>query len=113
VGKLKKALPYKVAKRLAELFQENDATPFSSARWRAMVHETGNRAGLLMCGDLRVAASIVAAEQVPGAAVGPELLREQARVGGPLRGLLRWAISEEYFSLREFLGTGVSKAAAA
>jgi hypothetical protein len=113
VAKLKKALPYKVAKRLAELFQENDATPFSSARWRAMVHETGNRAGLLVCGDLRAAATIVAAEQPDAGDPTPERLREVARTPGPLRGLLRYAISEEYFTLREFLGTGVPKAAAA
>jgi hypothetical protein len=114
-AKLKKALPYKVAKRLAELFQENDATPFSSARWRAVVHETGNRAGLLVCGDLRAAAQIVAHEQAPevGEAPEAEVLRELARAEGPLRGLLRYAISEEYFALRESLGTGVSKAAAA
>jgi tetratricopeptide (TPR) repeat protein len=114
-AKLKKALPYKVAKRLAELFQENDATPFSSARWRAVVHETGNRAGLLMCGDLRAAAVIVAREQsgAAEAAPTPDQLREQARTPGPLRGLLRYAISEEYFTLREALGTGVSKAVAA
>jgi hypothetical protein len=115
-AKLKKSLPYKVAKRMAELFQENDATPFSSARWRAVVHETGNRAGLLMCGDLRAAARIVAAEQSTAAGAQdptPEELREQARTPGPLRGLLRYAISEEYFTLRESLGTGVSKAAAA
>jgi golgin subfamily B member 1 len=115
-AKVKKALPYKVSKRLVELFQENDATPFSSVRWRQVVHETGNRAGLLMCGDLKVAARIVLGETVPTlvrSEVTPEVLREHARTKGPLRELLRYAISEEYFNLRESLGTSVSKAAAA
>jgi tetratricopeptide (TPR) repeat protein len=113
VAKLKKTLPYKVAKRLAELLQESHDTPFSSARWRAVVHESGNRAGLLMCGDLRLAARLLLEEQSPGAAVEPAVLREQARAPGPLRELLRFAVSDEYFVLRECLGTSVPKAAAA
>ncbi len=115
-AKLKKTLPYKVAKRLAELFQENDATPFSSARWRAVVHQTGNRAGLLVCGDLRVATQIVLAESEAaggGAEAGPAQLKDAARKPGPLRDLLRYALSEEYFGLRESLGTSVRRAAAA
>jgi hypothetical protein len=113
VAKLKKTLPYKVSKRLAELLQESHETPFSSARWRTVVLESGNRAGLLMCGDLRVAARILLREQAPDAAAGAEAMREQARNAGPLRELLRFAVSDEYFVLRECLGTSVSKAAAA
>ena len=64
-AKLKKALPYKVSKRLAELFQEHESRPFSSARWRTVVQETGNRAGLLMCGDLATAARVVLRETLP------------------------------------------------
>jgi tetratricopeptide (TPR) repeat protein len=112
-AKLKKALPYKVAKRLAELLQEHDATPFSSARWRFVVHETGARAGLLMCGDLRAAAKVVLTEQAKGVEPTAEALREHARGRGPLLELLRYAISDEYFTLREALGTSVTKAAAA
>jgi hypothetical protein len=120
-AKLKKALPYKISKRLAELFQENDTTAFSSVRWRAVVQETGNRAGLLMCGDLRAAARIVLREQTRAepsegdteVELTPHALRERARIPGPLRELLRYAVSEEYFTLRDSLGTSVSKAAAA
>lgn len=114
-AKLKKALPYKVSKRLAELFQEHEAQPFNSARWRAVVQETGNRAGLVMCGDLATAARIVAREVMsdPSADPTPELMLEQAGKAGPLRGLLRFAMSDEYFVLREGLGTTVSSAAAA
>src|SRR6185436_7201057 len=53
VAKLKKVLPSKVAHRRAELLQESHETPFSSARWRSVVLETGNRAGLLMSRDLK------------------------------------------------------------
>ena len=113
VAKLKKALPYKLAKRLAELLTENNETPFSSARWRSVVLDTGARAGLLMCGDLKVAAGIVLREQSPDAGTDPESFREIARTPGPLRELLRFAVSDEYFILRESLGTSVSKAAAA
>ncbi len=114
-AKLKKALPYKVSKRLAELFQENDSTPFSSVRWRAVVIETGNRAGLLLCGDLQAAARVVMRELASGDSppVDAALLREHAVKDGPLRALLRYAVSEDYFALRASLGIGVSRAAAA
>ena len=114
-GRLKKALPYKVSKRLAELFSENETTPFSSARWRAVVLETGNRAGLLMCGDLATAARLVVQASLPNAPaqVTPEYLREQAGKEGPLKELLKYAISDEYFALRESIGTSVTKAVAA
>ncbi len=113
-AQIKKALPYKVAKRLAELFQENDQTPFSSARWRTVVHETASRAGLLMCGDLRAAARLVLREQLgDDAEPSADLLREHAAKPGPLRELLRYAVSEECLALRESLGTAARKAAAA
>lgn len=114
-AKLKKALPYKAAKRLAELFQQNEQTPFSSANWRAMVRATGDRAGLLVSGDLATAARIVLAETVEGIGetVDADVLREHAGKPGPLRELLRYAISVEYFTLRESLGTAASRAAAA
>jgi hypothetical protein len=114
-GKLKKALPYKVSKRLAELFQQSGDTAFNSARWREVVHETGNRAGLLMCGDLAVAARAILSEMVADlpARVSAEVVREHAAKPGPLRDLLCFALSEQYFTLREVLGTGVTKAAAA
>jgi tetratricopeptide (TPR) repeat protein len=113
VAKLKKLLPYKVAKRLAELLQENHETPFSSARWRAVVLETGARAGLLMCRDLRVAATILLREQAPDAAPDAATMRDQARAPGPLRELLRFAVSDEHFILREALGTSAGRAVAA
>jgi hypothetical protein len=112
-AKLKKALPYKVAKRLAELFQENETQPFSSVRWRTVVEETGNRAGLLMCGDLATAARAVFQESHPGVEPDAEAYLVAAAKPGPLRELLRFSISDACFALREVLGTSVPRAAAA
>jgi tetratricopeptide (TPR) repeat protein len=112
-AKLKKALPYKVAKRLAELFQENETQPFSSVRWRTVVEETGNRAGLLMCGDLATAARAVFQESNPGVEPDAEAYLVAAAKPGPLRELLRFSISDACFALREVLGTSVPRAAAA
>jgi hypothetical protein len=111
--KMKKALPYKLAKRLAELFQEHEATPWGSARWRAVVAETGNRTGLVLCGDLATAARIVLAESGAGGDLDAAVMREQAAQATPLRELLRYAVTEEYFAAREILGTAVSSKAAA
>ena len=111
--KLKKALPYKVSKRLAELFQENEAQSFSSVRGRDVVDETGTRAGLLMCGDLATAARVVLQERTPGVPPSPEAFTAAACEPGPLRELLRFSISEACFALRETLGTSVPRAAAA
>jgi tetratricopeptide (TPR) repeat protein len=62
VARWKRALPYKVAKRLAELFAQLSDTEFSTARWRKAVQRTGNRAGLLTSGDLIAAARVLRAE---------------------------------------------------
>jgi tetratricopeptide (TPR) repeat protein len=114
-AKLKKNVPYKVSKRLVELFQELGSTSWSSVRWRAVVLQTGNRAGLLLCGDLRTAARIVLHERASGAPPQPsaEELRALAAKYDPFRELIRFAISDEYFYLREKIGTAVASAVAA
>jgi tetratricopeptide (TPR) repeat protein len=80
----KRQLPYKVAKRLAELFAEKAETQFSSVRWRRGVEHTGNRAGLIASGDLTAAARILESEG------DREALRE----------LARFAVSDDYLALR-------------
>jgi tetratricopeptide (TPR) repeat protein len=114
-ARLKKNVPYKVSKRLVELFQDLGTTSWSSLRWRAVVHHTGNRAGLLMCGDLKTAARIVLHEggAEPLETMTPEEVRQLAAAHEPLRELLRYAISEDCFRLRERLGTAIASAAAA
>jgi hypothetical protein len=111
-AKLKKNVPYKVSKKLVELFQELGSTSWSSVRWRSVVHQTGNRAGLLLCGDLRTAAVALAKEKLSGSPSATEL-RELATKYEPLGDLIRFAISDEYFHLREKVGTAVASAVAA
>jgi len=105
-AKLKKALPYRVAKRLGELFANMADEPFSSARWREVVEGVGNRAGLVCCGDLNTAARAVLASTLakPAAAVTTEDLQQYAKKPGQLRDLLRFAQSDGYFALRVKLG---------
>jgi tetratricopeptide (TPR) repeat protein len=80
----KKAMPYKAARRLAELFASFDDDAFSPAAWRRSVQHTGNRAGLLAAGDLVAAARVLNAE---GDADG-------------VRELARFAASDAYPALR-------------
>jgi tetratricopeptide (TPR) repeat protein len=80
----KRALPYKVAKRLAELFRDLANTEFSSHRWRRAVQKTGNRAGLLASSDIIAAARVLSAE---GDREGIE-------------DLARFAASDDYLALR-------------
>jgi tetratricopeptide (TPR) repeat protein len=110
---LRKAVPYKVSKRLVEVFQEVGSTSWSSVRWRRVVADTGNQTGLLLCGDLRAAVRCVLRD----AKLEPNATSEEiTRLAGEndlLRELLRFAVSEKYFQLREKLGTAVVRAAAA
>jgi tetratricopeptide (TPR) repeat protein len=115
-AKLKKNVPYKVSKQLVELFQKLGNTSWSSLRWRTVVHQIGNRTGLVLCGDLATAAQIVIRDEgtlAEGETFTPETVRRLATTNEPLRELLRFAISDDYFVLREKLGTALAKAAAA
>jgi tetratricopeptide (TPR) repeat protein len=115
-AKLKKNVPYKVSKQLVELFQGLGNTSWSSLRWRSVVHQIGNRTGLVLCGDLATAARIVirdAGALPAGQDPTPEDIRRIAVMNEPVRELLRFAVSDDYFYLREKLGTAIAKAAAA
>jgi len=115
-AKLKKNVPYKVSKQLVELFQKLGNTSWGSLRWRTVVHQIGNRTGLVLCGDLFTAAQIVIRDEGSlgeGETFTPETVRRLATTNEPLRELLRFAISDDYFVLREKLGTALAKAAAA
>jgi hypothetical protein len=107
-AKFKKALPYKVAKRVAELFQEHLDVALDPTRWREGAREAGNRAGLLICGAAQVAVQVIAREAILGVAVAPtpEALRDHAGRPGPLRDLLRFAVSDAYLDARDRLGLG-------
>jgi tetratricopeptide (TPR) repeat protein len=110
---LKKNVPYKVSKRLVELFTELGTTSWSSVRWRAFVQHSGNRAGLLLSADLKTAARLVLKNGEGARDVSTDELRRLAVSNESLRELLRFAISEDYFVLREKVGTAITRAAAA
>ncbi len=117
-AKLKKNVPYKVSKQLVELFQGLGTTSWSSLRWRSVVHQIGNRTGLVLCGDLGTAVRIVIRDagvlpDAEGRTPTPEEIRRIAGTNEPVRELLRFAVSDDYFYLREKLGTAIAKAAAA
>lgn len=111
-ARLKKALPYKYAKRIAEIFQEQADITMDCDRWRKAVIETGNRAGLLVCGDLAYAARIVLSESLQPAPawIGADHFLENAQKEGQFKELLRYFISPDHFKLRKVLGLAVSKA---
>ena len=89
----KRALPYKVAKRLAELFRALSNTEFSSARWRKAVQKTGNRAGLVAAGDVVAAARVLTAEG------------DQEGVAD----LARFCASDDYLALRTKLDVALGR----
>ena len=89
------------------------ATSWSSVRWRRAVAETGNRTALLLCGDLRAAVRCVLREAKLEPNATPDEIVSLAREHDVLRGLLRFAVSESYFRLREKVGTAAVRAAAA
>ena len=64
-------------------------------RWSQAVEISASRAGLLLCGDLDIAKSVIAKEmQQPGDLTPAEKVKE----------LLVFAASENYFQLRRQLG---------
>ncbi|MES1206082.1 MAG: tetratricopeptide repeat protein [Pseudomonadota bacterium] len=110
---LRKNVPYKVSKRLIDLFQEMGSTSWSSVRWRKVVSDAGNQTGLLLCGDLRAAVRGVLRTGKLNVDASPDELIRLAAEHDPLRQLLRFAVSEHFFQLREKLGTAAVRAAAA
>lgn len=80
---LRRELPFKVARRLGELLASVATDGAAIARHRSGARHTGNRAGLLLCGDLVAATSVLRAE-------GDEAAVEE---------LARWAVSDECLHL--------------
>jgi hypothetical protein len=108
---LKKDLPYRVSRKLVDLLQQKAHVEFNSAEWRAAVKKTGNRAGLLVCGDLKAAVRVAMSEEL-GSEVGDDLPTEEAfddvlEESEVLRDLLAFSVSEEYFQARRRLGQAV------
>ncbi|MEM9456403.1 MAG: hypothetical protein AAGF11_19635 [Myxococcota bacterium] len=68
-------------------------------RWCRATELTASRVGLLLAGDLRIAADALAQEPSPLCCATMLSARER------LEDLLRYGISEDYFRMREILGT--------
>jgi tetratricopeptide (TPR) repeat protein len=71
-------------------------TEVDLAKWGNGVEATGHRVGFVLCGDLEVAAKMVSMEPV---AVGGIQAKDK------IKELVLYSISEEYFAVRQQLGT--------
>lgn len=108
---LKKILPYRVSKTIVEFFSEHPDLAFDSGSWRKAVWMAGNRAGLLLTGDLPEALRLVLFEEtgevMPAAFTEAEL---QALVAKHpvLHDLFSFYVSPLHVRLRRQLGLAIS-----
>jgi hypothetical protein len=73
---------------------------------QALAH-SADRAGLLVCGDPVIALSLVMREDLNVSNArpeGPELQLEAVRQRGDLQALIKFAVSEDFFRLRQRMG---------
>jgi tetratricopeptide (TPR) repeat protein len=96
-AEIKRRLTPHSAELLAELFGRLSKRP-DLARWRQSVDTTARRAGLLICGELAAATSMVASEPIPPG--GP-------RPADRIRDLVVYSVSPRYFAARRHLGVSV------
>jgi tetratricopeptide (TPR) repeat protein len=112
-AQLKKDLPYRVSRKLVELMAAKAHVEFNSREWRLAVQHSGNRAGLLVSGDLRGAIRVILAEELD---LGADALAgwtadqfsEYMERSTQLKDLCTFAVSEEYFRARKGLGVAVA-----
>jgi hypothetical protein len=82
---------HQVVKRFLQNAQEVDLV-----KWANAVEATGHRVGFILCADLEVAAKMVSMEPaVVGAPQAKDKIKE----------LVLYSIAEEYFAVRQHLGT--------
>ena len=100
-ARFRRSLPFKIARQLGEIFRNHVKTQFDSGLWRQAVYMSANRAGLALCGDLKIALEVVIGED-PSLA---EKSMEEVLASSPLvRDLLAFGVSDECFSLWTKLG---------
>ncbi|MCC6748811.1 MAG: hypothetical protein IT371_14220 [Deltaproteobacteria bacterium] len=99
---LKRALPYKVARKLGDLFRERPDLAFDTGAYRTALGLTANRVGLVLSGDLSLALRQLAQEEP--ALAGRPVYPDQLRASFAVRDLLTFAASEEYYLCRAKLG---------
>lgn len=73
-----------------------NAAEVDLVKWGNAVEATGHRVGFVLCGDLEVAAKMVSMEPV---AVGGPQAKDK------IKELVLFSISEDYFAIRQHLGT--------
>jgi len=104
---LKKILPYRVSKTIVEFFTEHPNLAFDSGSWRKAVWMAGNRAGLLLTGDLHEALRLVLFEEtqqvLPPAFTEAELAELVAK-SPVLQDLFSFYVSPLHVRLRRLLG---------
>jgi len=109
VRTLRKLLPRKALRALEEPARELAGGPVPDLRRTLQgLFASGNRAGLLVCGDPAVALTMVLRED-PAFAAGrtpesQETIVRAVRERADLRALLNFAVSEELFTLRDRVG---------
>lgn len=99
-AELARAVPQQVLVQVAVIARKmsSDFKNGAIAGWRNTTDLTANRAGLILCNDLQVAARRVAVETG-----GLSTLPARDR----LRDLLAYSVSEGYFAVRRHLGLTV------
>ncbi len=100
-NQLRKAMPFKIARRLSELFRERGNLQFDSGRWRQAVMRSANRAGLVLCGDLSVALRLIIEDDLALAASPVEELLKSSPL---VRDLFAFSVSDGYLLGRARLG---------
>jgi tetratricopeptide (TPR) repeat protein len=98
---LRKSMPFKVARRLGEIFREQQSAQFDSGQWRLAVQLSANRAGLALCGELTTALHVLREEDPTlGVTPLPLLLKSTPAV----RDLVTFAASNNFYACRVKLG---------
>lgn len=109
IAKVNKTLSRRMRGELQVPALELSEQPLDGAHWLEALALSEDRAALTLCGDIWAAIRIVAAEE--GLELAGALSAEQlASPAGPrTRGLLLFAVSEEYLTLRARLGMSISE----
>ena len=98
-ARLRRNLPFKVTRKLGEIFRSQTQTQFDSGAWRRAIQLSANRIGLALCGD-------------PGTAIRLTRDADQAdtptsqlvRSSSVARDLLAFSVSDAYYVTRVKLG---------
>jgi hypothetical protein len=100
-AQLRRTLPFKVARKLGELFRNLTDTRFDSGAWRQAVHLSASRVGLVLCGDLVTALRLVIAEDLN---LAQKPVAELLPISTAVRDLISFGVSDAYYAARVKLG---------